>query len=76
MEKEEFEKQFNELKDKHNFFWEYSCDFFAWADILIYRNENDESPLLVIEIHDREGRYSGIEALKNIFKPTIFKTNV
>jgi hypothetical protein len=70
MSKKDFEKQFNDLKNKHGFFWELSCFFFVWADILIYKNETDESPLLVIGIHDEDEREAGIRALEKIFEAT------
>jgi hypothetical protein len=70
MSKEEFEKQFNKLIKKHGFFWKHSTDFFPLADLLIYKNESDESPALVIGLHSDCDREAGIAGLKKIFETT------
>ncbi|AUR81791.1 hypothetical protein NVP1214O_45 [Vibrio phage 1.214.O._10N.222.54.F11] len=72
----EFEKEFNETKNKYNVVWEWNCDLETIADgMLFYKEEDDETPFCgVVGIgYDRSGSFGGdfegfIEVMKSEFK--------
>jgi len=69
MNKDEFEKKFNELKDKYGLFWSWSCDLLSVADIDVYTSdtESDEDFITRIDVDTDEGRVKGIEEIENHF---------
>lgn len=68
MTKDEFTIEFNELKYHYGFCWGWSCDLLAIADIEVYEKEDDEVPILTIEVDTPYGRAKGIEDIKAIFQ--------